>query len=589
LASLLVPHPASPTLLRCAPSLQAPVEEFADEAMAGAGAGAGSSSSAAAAAPSPAEDDAEDALLNAPVPEGGVGGPGSSDDEDEDEEEGDGDDTEDESDDGGDDGAAAAAAASGPSSKRARGGSSSAAGAKPKGKAAAGRGGKPSSSQKAALLAEAERQLAAVRAEQARLQKNRLAFLLGQSELFAHFMALAEGKQQPEGAAGGGGGGSSSAVPPPPPALASLLRSPSHGPPAAPSGAASSSSSAAAAVRSPSGGVGSIRRAHEEEARQKAAAAAAAAASDAGAKGGKKKGASAKGGKRKRGSDDDGGDDDEEEGGGGGGAGAGSGAGGRGKGAGAGGDDDGMPVATTRLTRQPSIITGGTLRDYQLEGLNWMISLHENGLNGVLADVSTSVAVWRRAFVAVAGEVVCEHAAPAHAAVPVAPTSRPTPTRHLVQEMGLGKTFQTISLLGWFAQTHPGAGGLGPHIVLVPKSTLSNWVNEFKRFCPELVVITLHGDKEAREEVIRNKLTPGVQHSQRGGWNVLLTTYEVAVIESSRLARLVWQYVVSGTQRWWGRQRREGVVVVAAVDAITTAPPLFLLIPLSASLPPADH
>ena len=28
----------------------------------------------------------------------------------------------------------------------------------------------------------------------------------------------------------------------------------------------------------------------------------------------------------------------------------------------------------------------GTMRAYQLEGLNWMIKLHDNGINGILAD-----------------------------------------------------------------------------------------------------------------------------------------------------------------------------------------------------------
>lgn len=31
-------------------------------------------------------------------------------------------------------------------------------------------------------------------------------------------------------------------------------------------------------------------------------------------------------------------------------------------------------------------IVGGKLRDYQIRGLNWMISLYENGINGILAD-----------------------------------------------------------------------------------------------------------------------------------------------------------------------------------------------------------
>ena len=40
----------------------------------------------------------------------------------------------------------------------------------------------------------------------------------------------------------------------------------------------------------------------------------------------------------------------------------------------------------TRLYFQPSILTGGKLTDYQLDGLNWLISLYETGLNGILAD-----------------------------------------------------------------------------------------------------------------------------------------------------------------------------------------------------------
>jgi hypothetical protein len=37
---------------------------------------------------------------------------------------------------------------------------------------------------------------------------------------------------------------------------------------------------------------------------------------------------------------------------------------------------------STRLQHQPSLIVGGTMRDYQLEGLNWMINLHDNGAPG---------------------------------------------------------------------------------------------------------------------------------------------------------------------------------------------------------------
>ena len=39
-----------------------------------------------------------------------------------------------------------------------------------------------------------------------------------------------------------------------------------------------------------------------------------------------------------------------------------------------------------KVTKQPSILVGGTLKEYQLKGLQWMVSLYNNRLNGILAD-----------------------------------------------------------------------------------------------------------------------------------------------------------------------------------------------------------
>lgn len=102
----------------------------------------------------------------------------------------------------------------------------------------------------------------------------------------------------------------------------------------------------------------------------------------------------------------------------------------------------------TRFDTSPFYIKGGEMRDYQVRGLNWMISLYENGINGILAD-----------------------------------------------EMGLGKTLQTISLLGYMKHYR---NINGPHMVIVPKSTLANWMNEFKKWCPSLRTVCLTGDQETR-------------------------------------------------------------------------------------------
>lgn len=48
--------------------------------------------------------------------------------------------------------------------------------------------------------------------------------------------------------------------------------------------------------------------------------------------------------------------------------------------------EEGDEHEATFLTAQPSTLGFGTMRPYQLEGLNWMIRLQENGVNGILAD-----------------------------------------------------------------------------------------------------------------------------------------------------------------------------------------------------------
>ncbi|KAK3913636.1 Chromatin-remodeling complex ATPase chain Iswi [Frankliniella fusca] len=141
----------------------------------------------------------------------------------------------------------------------------------------------------------------------------------------------------------------------------------------------------------------------------------------------------------------------------------------------------------TRFDASPFYIKSGELRDYQIRGLNWMISLYENGINGILAD-----------------------------------------------EMGLGKTLQTISLLGYmkhFRNIH------GPHLVIVPKSTLQNWMNEFNKWCPSLRAVCLIGDQDQRNTFIRETLMPGE-------WDVCITSYEMVIREKGVFKKFNWRYMV---------------------------------------------
>ncbi|KAK2739858.1 hypothetical protein FQN57_006434 [Myotisia sp. PD_48] len=135
----------------------------------------------------------------------------------------------------------------------------------------------------------------------------------------------------------------------------------------------------------------------------------------------------------------------------------------------------------------PSFVRGGEMRDYQIAGLNWLVSLHENGISGILAD-----------------------------------------------EMGLGKTLQTISFLGYLRHF---CGITGPHLIAVPKSTLDNWNREFQRWTPEVNVLILQGAKEARHKLINERLIDEK-------FDVCITSYEMVLIEKSHLKKFAWEYII---------------------------------------------
>ncbi|KAG7386000.1 hypothetical protein PHYPSEUDO_000855 [Phytophthora pseudosyringae] len=146
-----------------------------------------------------------------------------------------------------------------------------------------------------------------------------------------------------------------------------------------------------------------------------------------------------------------------------------------------------------RLTTQPSVIKFGIMRAYQLEGLSWMVNLAHQGINGILAD-----------------------------------------------EMGLGKTLQTISVLGYFYEFENISG---PHIVLVPKSTLSNWLAEFQRWCPSLRAVKFHGNKEERQRCVQEVLCPGLPDDKRR-FDVCVTTFEMCLKEKTALCKFAWRYLI---------------------------------------------
>jgi len=141
---------------------------------------------------------------------------------------------------------------------------------------------------------------------------------------------------------------------------------------------------------------------------------------------------------------------------------------------------------------QPSILVGGSLKEYQMDGLTWLVSLFNNRLNGILAD-----------------------------------------------EMGLGKTIQTIALICYLYEVKRLNG---PYLIVVPLSTISNWALEFQKWSPVLFsnLVVYKGTAIARKRIWQTQLSPNAGKP----FSVVLTTFDYVIKDRLQLAKLKWAYVI---------------------------------------------
>ncbi|KAJ1551727.1 swr1 complex component, partial [Nowakowskiella sp. JEL0078] len=128
-----------------------------------------------------------------------------------------------------------------------------------------------------------------------------------------------------------------------------------------------------------------------------------------------------------------------------------------------------------------------SLREYQHVGLDWLVNLNANGLNGILAD-----------------------------------------------EMGLGKTIQTIALLAHLAVAQH---NWGPHLVVVPTSVMLNWEFEFKKWCPGFKILTYYGNQRERRE-------KRVGWSKPNSFHICITSYQLVLHDQIMFRRKFWQYLI---------------------------------------------
>ncbi|XP_034411872.1 chromodomain-helicase-DNA-binding protein 8 isoform X4 [Cyclopterus lumpus] len=139
---------------------------------------------------------------------------------------------------------------------------------------------------------------------------------------------------------------------------------------------------------------------------------------------------------------------------------------------------------------------GNTLREYQLEGVNWLLFNWYNRQNCILAD-----------------------------------------------EMGLGKTIQSITLLS----EEYGAGVQGPFLVIAPLSTITNWEREFSTWT-NMNAIVYHGSLASRQMIQQYEMyfKDDKEHLIPGAYkfDALITTFEMVLSDCPELREISWRCVI---------------------------------------------
>ncbi|EEP79476.1 potential DNA-dependent ATPase Ino80p [Uncinocarpus reesii 1704] len=142
---------------------------------------------------------------------------------------------------------------------------------------------------------------------------------------------------------------------------------------------------------------------------------------------------------------------------------------------------------------QPKMLTC-QLKEYQLKGLNWLVNLYEQGINGILAD-----------------------------------------------EMGLGKTVQSISVMAYLAEVHD---IWGPFLVVAPSSTLHNWQQEIVKFVPDLKVLPYWGSAKDRKVLRKFWDRRNITYRKQSEFHVLVTSYQLVVGDAQYFQKIKWQYMI---------------------------------------------
>ncbi|XP_035243439.1 chromodomain-helicase-DNA-binding protein 6 [Anguilla anguilla] len=155
-----------------------------------------------------------------------------------------------------------------------------------------------------------------------------------------------------------------------------------------------------------------------------------------------------------------------------------------------------LPEQWKKLERSRDYRNGNQLREYQLEGMNWLLFNWYNRKNCILAD-----------------------------------------------EMGLGKTIQSITFLyEMFCM-----GLKGPFLIIAPLSTITNWEREFRTWT-QINVIVFHGSQISRQMILQYEMyhrdEQGNPVSGMFKFHGVITTFEMIMADCPELKKIQWRCVV---------------------------------------------
>jgi ATP-dependent helicase STH1/SNF2 len=155
-----------------------------------------------------------------------------------------------------------------------------------------------------------------------------------------------------------------------------------------------------------------------------------------------------------------------------------------------------------KVMKQPNILVSGQLKDYQLQGLHWMVSLYNNKLNGILADEMVSNAIQVLYIIS-------------HSST------------------GFRENNPKVSLVTFLIEVKKQCR---PYLVIVPLSTITNWSGRFEKWALTVKIISYKGNPAQR---------CNLQGDLRmGQFQVLLTTYEYIIKDRPILSKLKWVHMI---------------------------------------------